>query len=116
MGSQGAGQTTENLWRRRFPRLPVSLAVNGEASEWSGQALRGNLCNVGAGGMMMELPVELVPGSAMRAVLETRRGRMEVEGRVVWTCATGDRVRHGLAFPEPKDPDFALDLFLAENR
>jgi hypothetical protein len=116
MGSQGAVQTTENLWRRRFPRLPVSLAVSGEAPEWSGQALRGTLCNVGAGGMMMELPVEMVPGSAMRAVLETRCGRMEVEGRVVWTCATGTRVRHGLAFPEPKDPDFALDLFLAENR
>ncbi len=116
MGSQGLGQTTEILWRRRFPRLPVSLPVSGEAPERSGQAFRGTLCNVGAGGVMTELSVEMVPGSAMRAVLETRRGPMEVEGRVVWTCATEARVRHGLAFAEPKDLDFALDLFLAENR
>ncbi len=115
MGGEGEGQMREIAWRRRFARFPVSLPVIGQAPERNEEEFRGTLCDVGAGGMMMELPLEVVPGSEMRAVLQTRRGPVEVEGRVIWTRATGAGVRHGLAFPEPKDRDFAVDLFLAEN-
>jgi hypothetical protein len=35
---------------------------------------------------------------------------------VVWTASSRQQIRHGVAFPEPKGHDFAMDLFLGENR
>ncbi len=97
-------------------RLPVSLPVLGRAPQFPGEGLRGTVCNVSGGGMLAEFPVELVPGSAVDFILETRRGPLAVEGRVVWTSINQGRIRHGVAFPEPRGHAFAVDLFLGENR
>ncbi len=55
---------------------------------------------------MVELPVELVRGSLVRLALPTFQGLLEVEGTVVWIASHGSVIRHGLAFPEPKQADF----------
>ncbi len=65
---------------------------------------------------MAEFPVEMVPGSSMDLVLQTRWGPLEVEGTVVWASASEGKIFHGVAFPEPKGQDFAVDLFVAESR
>lgn len=100
---------------RRFPRLPVSTPVIGLASEGSGQELRGTLHCAGEGGLAVEFPKAVAPGTPMRLLLLTQRGQIEVEGKVVNARATGTTVRHGLAFQEPKDFHFALDLFFDER-
>jgi hypothetical protein len=109
-------QTSEPLGRRRFLRLPVFLPVIGHMPQSGESQVRGITRNVGSGGMMVEFPVGVVPGSEIRTVLHTQRGPVDLAGRVVWTSATGDRVRYGVAFQEPKDQDFAVDLFLSERR
>jgi hypothetical protein len=55
---------------------------------------------------MLEFPVEVVRGSFLRVVLQTRQGPLEVEGEIVWTAFRGGVIRHGFTFPEPKGPDF----------
>jgi len=51
----------------------------------------------------------------MRLMLKTQRGPIQVEGKVVNARATGSTIRHGLAFEEPKDLHFALDLFFNQD-
>ncbi len=109
-------QPNETLGKRRYVRLPVSLPVIGRAVQFPGEEIRGMIRNVSAGGMMAELPVEMVPGSSMDLALQTRWGPLEVEGTVVWTSASEGKIFHGVAFPEPKGQDFAVDLFVAESR
>ena len=72
--------------------------------------------NVGGGGLMAEFPVDMAPREAVSLVLETRRGPLEVDGRVVWTAAANGKIRHGVAFWEPKGQEFAVDLFVSESR
>ncbi|MFI5339949.1 MAG: PilZ domain-containing protein [Candidatus Methylomirabilales bacterium] len=116
MADEGAQQTGGPTGARRFARFPVSLPVIGRAGQSPKNALEGVVRSVGAGGLMAEFPVQILPGSAVGLVLQTRHGPLTVEGRVVWTSAIGGKVRHGFAFLEPKWPGFAMDLFLDENR
>ena len=108
--------TSQPLGRRRFLRLPIVLPVIGRTAPFGENQVRGVARNVGSGGMMVEFPVGLLPGSEILTELQTQRGPLELSGRVVWTSPTGNRIRHGMAFPEPKDQDFAVDLFLSEGR
>ena len=102
--------------RRRFVRLPVSLPVIAWVPAQGGQELRGTLRRVGAGGLEVEFPEAVKPGTTLRVRLRTRDGPVEVEAKVVFARPAGNAIRHGLAFPEPKPPGFAMDLFLAEAR
>ena len=102
--------------KRQYPRLPVSLPVLGRAPQFPGEALQGTVLNVSGGGMLAEFPVELVPGSTADFAIQTGRGPVEVEGKVVWTSVAESRVRHGVAFSEPRGHAFAMDLFLGESR
>jgi hypothetical protein len=90
--------------------------VLARAEHVSGQEVAGTVRDIGAGGLMAEFPVEMAPRSAIWLRLQTRRGPLEMEGRVVWTAAAQGTIQHGVAFPEPKDQDFAMDLFLSERR
>jgi hypothetical protein len=116
MADESVPLTRETSRRRQFLRLPVSLPVLGRAPQFPGEALRGMVLNVSGGGMLAEFPVELVPGSAVDFVIQTRHGQLEVEGEVIWTSIAEGRIRHGVAFPEPRGQAFAVDLFLGENR
>ena len=114
MSHEGAQQTGEGV--RRFARFPVSMPVIGRSGRSPKKSIQGVVRSVGAGGLMVEFPVQMLPGSSVGLVIRTRHGPLTLEGRVVWTSATGDTVRHGFAFLEPKWPGFAMDLFLDENR
>lgn len=102
--------------RRQFSRIPVSLPVIGQASQFGGTLLPGTVRSVGPGGLMVEFPVVVVRGSSLRVTVKTGLGPLELEGRVVWTAVSRDTICHGLAFPAPKGPDFAAELGIAKSR
>ena len=101
--------------RRQFARTPVSLPVIGRAPQFREMALHGMVRSVGPGGLMVEFPVVVVRDSILCLALQTGLGPLEVEARVVWTATTRGAIRHGLAFPEPKGPDFAAELHITEG-
>jgi len=72
--------------------------------------------NVSVGGLIAELPERILPATPVRLLIKTRRGPLEFEARVVWSAATGGTIRHGFAFTQPQDHDFAITLFIDENR
>ena len=106
----------EQQGERRFMRFPVFLPVIGRCPQLDHGEILGVVRNVSAGGLMVEFPVELGPGRAMDLALLTERGPLEVEARTVWTAIGGGTVRHGLAFPQPKERDFAAGLSIKESR
>lgn len=110
-GEEGAPETGRMQVVRRFERVPVSLPAIARAPQFPGTALRGVVLYIAAGGLMVELPVEVVSGSTLWVLLQTRQGPREVEGKVVWTAAAGGTVHHGLAFAEPEEPDFLEEFF-----
>ena len=101
---------------RRFARFPVEMPVVAQASQFPDRKLSGMIRNVGRGGLMAEFVIQLVPGSLVDLTLHTRDGLREETARVVWRKATRGVVQHGFAFPTPKEQDFALEIFLAQNR
>ena len=115
-GDTSAPQTSGPTGRRRFARVPVSLPVLARAEQFPGKEIAGVVRNVSAGGLTAEFPVQIAPDSTVALRLQTRRGPLEVKGRIVWTTVIGGTVRHGFTFPEPKGLDFALDLFIRENQ
>jgi len=116
MANEDRKQTGGLADLRRYARFPVSLPVIGRGVQSPKKEIEGVVRSISAGGLMAEFPVQMSPGSALGLVLQTRHGPLTVEGRVVWTSATRGTIRHGFAFPEPKWPGFAMDLFLDENR
>jgi hypothetical protein len=108
-------QVGGRAYRRRFERVPVALPVMGRAPQFPGIALRGMARYVGAGGMMVEFPVEVVQGTVLQVIFSTPRGPLEMEGEIVWTSSHGGVIRHGLAFPEPKDLAF-VELVVGEHQ
>ncbi len=104
------------LGERRFPRFAVALPVVGRVPQFPDRDLHGTVRNIGRGGLMAEFPVELVPGSFVDLTLRTQRGLLEETGQVVWVDWTGETVRHGLAFAEPKGRDYMVDLFVGQHR
>ena len=101
--------------RRQFARFPVSYAALLRDERFPDRKVSGMVRDIGDGGLMVELPVQLPSGGDMGLLLQTQRGPLPVEGQVVWAAATKDMIRYGIAFPEPKDMGFALDLFLTEG-
>lgn len=116
VATEDVSQARKNVGQRRFARFPVVLPVIGRAAQSGGKEIRGMAWNVGGGGLMAEFPVDMAPREAVSLVLETRRGPLEVDGRVVWTAAANGKIRHGVAFWEPKGQEFAVDLFVSESR
>ncbi len=101
--------------RRRFVRFPVAVPVVGRAAQLGELELRGTVRNISEGGLMAECPVQIRHGSTMSLTLQAGEGPLPVEGRVVWVDPPGERIRHGVAFPDPKGSAFAVQLFLCEQ-
>ncbi len=101
--------------KRRYARLPLSLPVSAWELERPGPEVQGRLHRLAEGGLEVELPEAVAPGTSLRVGLHTRRGPIEVAGKVVFARASGTAVRHGVAFFQPKDSRFVLDLFLHER-
>jgi hypothetical protein len=101
---------------RRFERVRVTLPVTGFAPQLQGTALLGTVWYLSEGGMMVDFPVEVMRGNLVRVFLSTSHmGLFAVEGTVVWSTAHGSLIRHGVAFPEPKGPDF-IQRVLGDKR
>ncbi len=98
--------------QRRFPRVAVTCPVRARVPQFPGRDLQGIVRNLSRGGLLAEFPVELVPGSRVELTLETPQGPHPEAGRVVWASASGDVVRHGIGFLQPKGPGFPLELHL----
>lgn len=101
--------------RRRFVRFPVAVPVVGRAEQLAELELRGIVRVISEGGLMAEFPVQIQQGSSLSLTLQASEGPLPVEGRVVWVDPPGERIRHGVAFPDPKGYAFAIQLFLAEQ-
>ncbi len=109
-------ERTQTVGHRRFIRFPLAMPVTGRAAQFGEPDLRGTVRNVSGGGLMAEFPVQIVPGTVMALVLQTRHGPLALTGQIAWADPPGNAIRHGVAFSEPKGHDFALTLSLEENR
>lgn len=103
------------LDRRRLVRFPVAVTVVGRAAQGGEVELWGTVRNISGGGLMVEFPVQAFLGSTVYLTLQASEGPLPVEGRVMWVDHLGDRIRHGLAFPDPKGYAFGLQLYLSEQ-
>ncbi len=109
-------ERSQEVGHRRYVRLPVAVPVIGRADQFGETELQGTVRNVSGGGLMAEFPVQIVPGTAMALVLQTRHGPLTLTGQIAWADPPDTAIRHGAAYSEPKGHDFALTLFLEENR
>ncbi len=100
---------------RRFPRFPVNVPVVAQASQFPDRKLHGRIRNIGRGGLLAEFALQLVPGSRLEFSVVTSQGLHPETGRVVWASASGDVVRHGIAFLEPKGPSFGPELLFGDS-
>jgi len=80
--------------RRRAPRVPMAGRPSARA----------------------RTDLEILPGSTLRLVFQTRQGPLEVEERGVWSSATDGTISHSLAFGEAKGRGFFAALIVAQNR
>jgi len=101
---------------RRFARFPISFQVFVRTEQFPGQDIAGTVRNVSVGGLIAEFPVQISSAAPVHLLLRTRRGPLDIEARVVWSAATKGTIRHGFAFTQPQDQDFAINLFIDENR
>ena len=108
-------ERSQEVGHRRFVRLPVAVPVAARAAQFGDTEVHGTVWNIGGGGLMAKFPAQILPGSVVDLALQARTGPLTVTGEVVWTEAPGHQVGHGIAFREPKGPDFAFNLFLNEN-
>ncbi len=112
----GVNERTQTVGHRHFVRFSVVVPVVRRAAQLGETDLRGTVRNISAGGLMVEFPVQLAAESRVSLELHTRRGPLPVTGHVAWADPPGEAIRHGIAFVQPKDHDFAMDLFLSESR
>ena len=96
--------------QRHFPRVAVTCPVLARVPQFPGRDLQGLVRNISRGGLLAEFPVELVLGSRVELTLETPQGPHHETGRVVWAITSGDLVRHGIGFLQPKGPSFRPEL------
>jgi hypothetical protein len=108
-------ESVQELDRRRFVRFPVTVPVVGRAAQLDELELRGTVRNVSGGGLMAEFTIQVQHGSTVYLTLEAGEGPVPVEGRVLWVDHPGERICHGVVFPEPKGYAFGLQLFLSEH-
>ncbi len=103
-------------YTRRHPRYPLATPVLCSV-EAVPAALEGEAENVGAGGLLVRLPLALTVGASVQAALRLGGAVLERPARVIWVLgATGDdgrRIyRHGLEFTgEPLPRDVVLQFY-----
>ncbi|MEK6716355.1 MAG: PilZ domain-containing protein [candidate division NC10 bacterium] len=96
---------------RRHPRFAVSLPVR--CKRLSGRAedaWRGRATEVGGGGLAVDLPTRLAPGTHVAVEIRTGIGPMRMEADVLWTRRVAGRdgiTRHGLCLADRSE---VLDL------
>lgn len=104
--------------QRRYLRLPIRVPAVSRipAGPQEVREVQGTVRYISAGGLMLELPTYIPPATHVGVTIQAKAGPVPVEGQVIWARAWGSEFQHGLAFPQPKDADFAINLFIEESR
>jgi len=110
-GSQGT-PPSHRTEQRRHPRYSIRLPLLHKAqSSGADRAEMGWTHNMGEGGACVEVSERLQPQGPIRVRLQTARGAIELEAKVVWSRepgSAGGGVLHGMAFtqipPEQVEP------------
>lgn len=104
--------------QRRSTRLPVRLPLQAHVGGAGiGIVLAGTLRDVSPEGLSAIFPEEaLAVGMLLKLLLLTKVGPLALEARVVWARRDSEGFCYGFEFLDPKDRDFAIGVFLSENR
>lgn len=88
--------------QRRYPRYPIRLPLLHKAqSSGADRAEMGWTHNVSEGGVCVESSERLQPERPTRIRLQTARGAIELEAKVIWSREAGSAgggILHGMAF------------------
>jgi hypothetical protein len=105
------GQATTGPRGRRHSRFSMSLPVRvTRATGKPARAWRGRTANLSGGGLAVELPTRLPPGTRVAIEVRTAIGPLRMEADVLWVRRVSgrDRVtRHGLCLADHSE---VLDL------
>jgi PilZ domain len=84
-------------------RLPAEVAVRWKPKGQPGLPLPGTTGNVSRGGLLLQLPQAITPGTLLEVTLEFATEPVSAEGTIVWVeppehRRAGEPIRHGLRF------------------
>ncbi len=108
-----------NWWPpRRFPRLSISLPLLHRAKDATPARVgAGWTCDLSAAGARIELAEHFDPLESLHVRLQTDRGSIEGEARVIWASSqpVEGAIRHGVAFTQlaPKHLQTLRDLLFS---
>ena len=117
-GGRGVPPLTKD--QRRFPRYSIRLPfLHTAESSGTDRAEMGWTRNMGEGGACVELTECLRPQRPFRVRLQTAKGAIELQAKVVWSKRTGSSggALHGVAFTEiaPQQLESLRELFHSEG-
>jgi hypothetical protein len=96
---------------RKYPRFAATLPVRcRRLSARAARSWSGCTADVGSGGIAVELPTRLPPGTPLAVEVRTGIGPFRLEAEVLWTRSIAERVgiiRHGLCLADRSE---ILDL------
>ena len=115
-GICAAHQTEITEKHRRFTRFPVDLRVTCHAPLRAGEDLQGAIREIGRGGLKVELPVSLLPGSTIHLTIDTPEGSLAEIAQTVWVRPAGESIQHGFSFLQPKHCGFAREIYRKSPR
>ncbi len=113
--------STHGPGQRRYPRYPIRLPLLHKAeSSGTDRAEMGWTHNVSEGGVCVESYERLQPQRPTRIRLQTARGAIELEARVVWSKdggKAGGAILHGMAFTQiaPEQLKPLREIFLSDG-
>jgi len=116
---QGRSRAAGTPIVRRHARFIVNLPVQcSRLSARSVDFLRGRTSDVSGGGIAVELPTRLPPGTRVALEIRTGIGPLRMEADVLWTRRRPDRadiVRHGLCLADRSELlDLPLNVLLGQ--
>ena len=110
-GKRGSRRRIPTRDDRRHARFAVDLPVRCKPVPGrAGDAWRGRATDVGSGGLAVDLPMRLAPGTRVAVEIRTGIGPMRMEADVLWTRRVAGRdgiTRHGLCLADRSE---VLDL------
>ncbi len=104
--------------RRQHVRVPLDLPATYQHPR--GAETSGRVKNLSDGGLLLEAPESLPPGTHLRLQLHTRQGVRAFEGEVLWNDGARHRdqppVAHGVRFTGPGVRGLAVDVCIGESQ
>jgi hypothetical protein len=112
---------SHGIEKRRHPRYSIRLPLLHKAeSSGADRAEMGWTHNMGEGGACVELAERLQPQGPIRVRLQTAKGAIELETKLIWsrqTDSAGGGILHGMAFLQiaPEQLEHFRELLLSEG-